>query len=129
LRPKRPGNVANLNRLRRLASKRHGRSAEASREAEAKRGCPQHRVPPDIANHSNDVGGVGLGLRETCQACAYHWQLRRWLRDKLQDRQLPLGRVQRVRLASAVVNMQKRRQLQILPRVQGERNAGRLESH
>jgi hypothetical protein len=50
------------------------------------------------------------------------------LPDELQVRQPPLEWMQRVRLASAVVNMQKRRQLQILHRVQGVRTVGWLET-
>ena len=49
----------------------------------AARGGPQHRVPSDIANHSNAIGVADVASRAACEACECHWQLRRWLRNKL----------------------------------------------
>ena len=47
------------------------------------RGSPQHRVPSDIASHSNAVGVNDVAIRAACEACECHWQLCRWLRNKL----------------------------------------------
>jgi len=124
----RHGNVAN--HANRHASQHHGPGANPGREApaaDAKRGGPR-RVSADIANRSSGIGGGGLGFREACQACAGLLQLRRWLRDELQDGQLALERVQLDRLAGTVVNVQKLLQLQVLPRVQGGRHPDALGS-
>jgi hypothetical protein len=88
VRPERPGNVANrqpFGRRQYLASQRRGRSAEAGSQAtaaEAARRCPQHRIPSDIANHSNAVGIADIASLETCEAGECDWQLCWWLRDK-----------------------------------------------
>jgi hypothetical protein len=106
VRPRRPGSAAN----RHLASQRHGRSAEANGEA-ATAGGNATRVRsggtpsgPDIASHSNGdwdwdwdaVGCAGACHDEACPARERGQQLQRWLRIKLQTRQGPLGRMQRV---------------------------------
>jgi len=134
VRPKRHSNVANRNALGRrhhLASKRRGRSAEASSqatEAGAARGCPQHRVPSDIANHSNAVGVADVASRAgACKASeCHHRQLRRWLRIKPSVRQQTLGGMQRI-WWHLFVNVQKRRPLQNLQRMHDGRTGDRLE--
>jgi hypothetical protein len=100
VRPERHGNVANRNRLRHRASQDHGRSAEAGGQAtEAGAGG----ASPDIvnrsnANRSNVIGfargnrsGARFTIREACQAGEAQQQLQRWLRNKLQNRERPLG--------------------------------------
>jgi len=107
VRPRRPGSAAN----RQLASQHHGRRAEASGKAETaggnatrvrSGGTPSR---PDIATHSNGdrdvddwdaVGCAGSHHGEACPARERGQQLQRWLRIKLQTRQGPLGRMQRI---------------------------------
>lgn len=134
VRPERHGNVANRNTLgrrRHLASQHRGRSAEArsqATEAGATRGCPQHRVAADIANHANTVGVADVAAAcEAYETCECHGQLRRWLPNKLQVRRRPLARMFCFQW-HVVVNVQKRRQLQNLRGVQGGRSDNRLES-
>jgi hypothetical protein len=115
----RPGNVANRNWLRRLASLHHDRSAEASGKA-ATAGGNATRVRsggtpsgPDIAIHSNGdwdaVGCAGSCHGEACPARERGQQLQRWLRIKLQTRQGPLGWMQRIGglLLSFLSNLQR----------------------
>ncbi len=107
VRPERHGSVANRDRLRRHASQRHGRSAEAGGKATASgnatsaEGGKHGFISPDIANRSNaivnlsrGIGSAGFSFREACQAGEIRQQLQRWLRNKLQNRQCPLGWVQ-----------------------------------
>jgi hypothetical protein len=105
VRPERYGSVANRNRLRRHASYRHGRSAEADGKATQagagdKLSCvaPDSCISPGIANRSSGVvnlssaaGSARFNIREACQAGEIQQQLQRWLRNKLQIRQCPLG--------------------------------------
>jgi hypothetical protein len=107
----RPVSVANRDRHRRPASRHHGRSAEAGGEATSIAAGDTHRgIPPGIENRSSAIvirSGVIInrshavacarsGIGEDCQAGGTRQQLQRWLRNKLQIRQGPLGRVQRV---------------------------------
>ena len=99
VRPERCGSVANRNRRRHLASQHHGRSAEASGKATTEAGAGGNScISPDSANRSNVIGfarsnhsGARFNIREACQAGEGQQQLQRWLRNKLQIRQRPLG--------------------------------------
>jgi hypothetical protein len=111
----RPGGVANRD-TRRPASQHHGRSAEAGGKAACAKGGGKHSgVPPDICispnianrstaivNLSCAVGSARFSIGEACQAGEIQQQLQRRLRNKLQNRQCPLGRVQL--LGGMVVN-------------------------
>ena len=105
VRPERYGSVANRIGLHRPASQHHGRRAEAGgkatqAEAGGKHSCisPDIRVSPDIAHRSTAIVNLSCGIgsprfsiREACQAGEVQQQLQRWLRNKLQNRELTLG--------------------------------------
>jgi hypothetical protein len=120
--PHRRGNVAKHTKLH--ASQDHRRSAEASGKAATAGGNAVTRVRsggtprgPDIARHSNGdrnadrdaVGCAGSNHGEACPARERGPQLQRWLRIKLQTRQGPVGRMQRIRgvLLSFLGNLQR----------------------
>ena len=110
----RPVSIANRDRLQRPASRHHGRSAEARGKAGSiARGDTHRGTPPGIESsssavvvrsgviviRSHAVGCARSGHAEDCQAGGTRQQLQRWLRNELQIRQGPLGRMQRVRRA------------------------------
>jgi hypothetical protein len=95
---KRYRNVATHNRLRLRASRRLGRSTEADGKTN---GCVAAQVndidsPPDIRSVNRSKSGVraGYGIGAACQAGEIRQHLQRWLRNKLQGRQCPLGWMQ-----------------------------------
>ena len=107
----RPVSIANRDRLQRPASRHHGRSAEARGKAGSiARGDTHRGTPPGIESsssavvvrsgviviRSHAVGCARSGHAEDCQAGGTRQQLQRWLRNELQIRQGPLGRMQRV---------------------------------
>jgi hypothetical protein len=90
----RPGSVANSNRLRRHASARHSRSAEAGGKATEAGAEHQHRgIPPDVLNRNraNAVVCAGFSDGEDCQPRSTRQQLQRWLRIELPKRQGSMG--------------------------------------
>lgn len=135
----RHGGLADHNRPQ-PASRHHGRGAEAGGKAGGKTaaagaaGGTHGRGSPDIAISSNATvisssarGRFGDGedrrAREDLQ------QLHRRLPNKLQIRQSTVERMLRVGRGFHVIdNLQKRRQLQNLPGVQGNRNVSGLET-
>ena len=132
--PERYGNVTNRNGLRHPASQHHGRSAEASGKA-ATAGGNATRVRsggtpsgPDIAIHSNGdwdaVGCAGSCHGEACPARERGQQLQRWLRNKLQTRQGPLGWMQRIGglLLSFLSNVYRHTHPQELRGLRGNQN-------
>ncbi|WP_187435238.1 hypothetical protein [Bradyrhizobium cytisi] len=92
---KRYGNVANHNRLRLLASRRLGRSAEADGKTNGYIAAEVNDSdsPPDIrlVNRSNASVRAEYGIGAACQAGEIRQHLQRWLRNKLQGRQRALG--------------------------------------
>ena len=94
---KRYGTVAAHNRLRLLASRRLGRSAEADGKTN---GCVAAEVndcdrPPDIRPVIRSNAGLRAeySFGAACPAGEIREHLQRWLRNKLQGRQRPLGRM------------------------------------
>lgn len=107
----------------------HGRCAEAygkAPPAETARDCAQHRVPSG-ADHPSNPLGVTLASRaaRTASEC-HHRQLRRWMFIELAVGQQALGRLQCV-WRHLFDDMQKRRPLQDLQRMQHSRARYRLE--
>jgi hypothetical protein len=101
VRRERYGSVANRDRLR-PAFHHHGRCAEARRKATQAGACSKHGfISPDIADCSNviinlscSIGSARFSIGEAWQTGEIRQQLQRWLRNKLQNRQCPLGWVQ-----------------------------------
>jgi hypothetical protein len=126
--------VADRNRLGRSASQHHCRRAEAGGKAESSGGNATRvrsgGTPggPDIAIHSNGewdaVGCAGSCHGEARPARARGQQLQRWLRIKLQTRQGPLGRMQRIGgvLLSFLSNVQRHAHPQGLRAMRGNQN-------
>jgi hypothetical protein len=127
----RPGNVANRN-TRRPASHHHGRSAETGGKAtSAEAGGKRSGISPGvvnrssaIVNRSNASGCARFNIGQDCQAGEIRQQLQRWLRNKLQIRQRPLGRVQLVGgiFFNLLVNVQRHTHLQKLPGLHGDQS-------
>jgi hypothetical protein len=95
----RPRTIANRNELRRPDSSRHRRSAEAGGKATwAEPGGKHSGISPEIADRSNvivdrsnAIGCAKFNIGEACYAGESQQQLQRWLRNKLQIRERPLG--------------------------------------
>jgi hypothetical protein len=88
------GNVAAYTNL--LAPGRLDRGAEGKTSCCAAAGADDRDLPPPRArliNRSNGVVRTGLTVGEACQARERSPQLQRRLRNKLQGRQCPLGRL------------------------------------
>jgi hypothetical protein len=92
LRPERLGSCNHFGGRQPLASSRRSRSAEAisqAAEAGTAQDWPQHGVTPDCANGCRALDVVDF--RRARQAWERHWQLRRRLRDELQDGRRPVA--------------------------------------
>jgi hypothetical protein len=96
-----PRSIANRNTRRRPASHHYGRCAEAGLEATQAEGGGKHRgISPGIVSRSSAIvdrsnarGCARSNIKADCQAGESRHQLQRWLRNKLQIRQCPLGRM------------------------------------
>jgi hypothetical protein len=91
---KRHRDVATHTKL--LDSRRLGRSAEGKIDRCAEAGANDRNLPPGNRLFNRSIAGVRAeySLGEDCQAGAFRQQLQRWLRNKLQGRQCPLGWMQ-----------------------------------
>ena len=122
-----PGLVADPNRLRRHASPRRGRCAEAGGKAASSGARDKHgSVSPNLVNHADVIVSrtdpflcAGLTNGEDCQPGESRQQLQRWLCIKLPERQGSLGWMQLVgrqhRLRTFLANLPRHHHPQILP--------------